>query len=187
MGTGIARRVEDIVVGERHRRDFGDMADLVRSIADVGLLQPIVVTHACDLIAGARRLKACKELGWTEVPVNVVDLNQIVRGEFAENACRKDFTPSESVAIKRALEELEKAPAKERQREGGRRGGKASGKLPEASKGNAAEKAARATGRSRRTIDKAEAVLAAAEAEPKKYRLLRQGQQQTLSHWSEVA
>ena len=69
----------------------------------------------------------------------------------------------------RTLEPLEKAAAKERQREGGRRGGEGSGKLPEASKGNAADKAARATGMARRTLEKAEAVVDAAEAEPEKY------------------
>jgi hypothetical protein len=38
-----------------------------------------------------------------------------------------------SVAIKRALEPIERGAAKERQRQGGRLGGKGSGKLPEAS------------------------------------------------------
>jgi N6-adenosine-specific RNA methylase IME4 len=41
--------------------------------------------------------------------------------------------------------------------------------LPEASKGNAADKAARATGMARRTLEKAEAVVDAAEAEPEKF------------------
>jgi hypothetical protein len=38
------------------------------------------------LIAGERRLAACKKLGWTSVPVTVVDLKEVIRGEFAENA-----------------------------------------------------------------------------------------------------
>src|SRR5262249_40158356 len=122
-----------------------------------------------QLIAGARRLRAAESLGWTEIPVTVIDLDSVVRGEFAENVHRKDFTLSEAVAIKRALEPLEKAAAKERQREGGRRGGQGSGKLPEASKGNAADKAARATGMARRTLEKAEAIVDAAEAEPEKF------------------
>jgi ParB-like chromosome segregation protein Spo0J len=79
------------------------------------------------LVAGERRLRAVKLLGWTEIPVNIIDLEVVARGEFAENAVRKDFTLSEAVAIKRALEPLEKITAKERQREGGRAGGKASG------------------------------------------------------------
>jgi len=49
-----------------------------------------------------RRLRAAKLLGWTTVPVSAVDLDAVVRGEFAENTRRKDFTLSEAVAIKRA-------------------------------------------------------------------------------------
>jgi MT-A70 len=101
--------------------------------------------------------------------VSVVDLDAVVRGEFAENAIRKDFTLSEAVAIKRALEPIEREAAKERQRAGGRSGGKGSGKLPEASKGNAADKAAKATGIARRTLEKAEAVVIAAAAEPERF------------------
>lgn len=56
-----------------------------------------------------------------------------------------------------------KAAAKERQREGGR--AKAGGKLPQADAGKARDKAAELTGYAARTIDKAEAIVAAAEAE----------------------
>jgi ParB-like chromosome segregation protein Spo0J len=59
-------------------------------------------------------VRAVKLLGWTEIPVNIVDLEAVTRGEFAEHAVRKDFTLSEAVAIKRALEPLEKITAKER-------------------------------------------------------------------------
>jgi hypothetical protein len=158
-----------IHTGERHRRDMGDLSALAASIAELGLLHPIVVTPKGELVAGERRLRAFHLLGRPEIPVRVLDLDAVVKGEFAENAYRKDFTLSEAVAIKRAIEPLEKAAAKERQREGGRRGGEAVGKLPEASKGRVAEKAARATGMARRTLEKAEAVVAAAEAEPEKF------------------
>jgi len=163
--------ISGIIVGERHRRDLGDIAGLAKSIDEVGLLHPIAVTFDGHLIAGERRLRAVELLGWKTIPYTPIPINidQIVRGEFAENTCRQDFTLSEAVAIKRTLEPLEKAAAKERQREGGRRGGEGSGKLPEASKGNAADKAARATGMARRTLEKAEAVVDAAEAEPEKY------------------
>jgi ParB family chromosome partitioning protein len=89
---------------------------LAASIEEVGLLHPIAVRADGRLIAGERRLAACKKLGWTSVPVTVVNLNEVIRGEFAENAERKDFLPSEIDAIRRALLPLEKAAAKERQR-----------------------------------------------------------------------
>jgi ParB family chromosome partitioning protein len=93
---------------------MGDIDGLAASIAKNGLLQPIAVTFDGHLIAGERRLRAVQLLGWKTIPSTLIPLNldQIVRGEFAENTCRKDFTLSEAVAIKRALEPLEKAAAK---------------------------------------------------------------------------
>jgi N6-adenosine-specific RNA methylase IME4 len=163
--------IDSIIVGERHRRDLGDIAGLAASIAEVGLLQPIAVTFDGHLIAGERRLRAVEMLGWKTIPYTPIPINldEIVRGEFAENTCRKDFALSEAVAIKRALEPLERAAAKERQREGGRAGGKASGNLPQASSGRAADKAAKATGMARRTLEKAEAIVDAAAAEPERF------------------
>ena len=64
---------------------------------------------------------------------------------------------------------LEKAAAKQRQRAGGRAGGQASGKLPQASKGSTGDKVAKAVGKKRRTLEKAEAIVAAAETFPQRY------------------
>ena len=107
-------KIGDIVVGTRHRRDMGDIDGLAASIADLGLLHPIVVRPNGVLVAGERRLRAAELLGWTEIPVNIIDLDAVVRGEFAENSVRKNFTLSEAVAIKRALEPLEKVAARRR-------------------------------------------------------------------------
>lgn len=162
-----------IRIGKRHRRDMGDIPALAASIADVGLLHPVVVTPQNELIAGERRLKAFKALGWTDIPVTVIDLDKIVRGEFAENAERKNFTLSEAVAIKHALEPVERAEAKKRQAAAGPsfgRGQKSGvGKFPTAVKGRALDKVASVVGKDRATIAKAEAVVAAAKAEPEKY------------------
>jgi ParB family chromosome partitioning protein len=64
--------ISRIKVGQRHRRDMGDVAGLAASIEDIGLLHPITVDEENRLLAGARRLAACKQLGWKEIPVNVV-------------------------------------------------------------------------------------------------------------------
>jgi ParB family chromosome partitioning protein len=93
-GTMTTRRIDKIVLGERHRRDLGDIASLGANVAELGLLHPIVI-RPDGLIDGERRLLAAKALGCTEIPVNVVDLDAVVKGEFAENAHRKDFTLSE--------------------------------------------------------------------------------------------
>jgi ParB family chromosome partitioning protein len=95
----------DIRIGGRHRRDLGDIAGLAASIAEVGLLHPVVIREDGTLIAGERRLRACGSLGWSEIPVRVVPLEDIVRGEFHENAARKDM---------RVVEPIERAAAKER-------------------------------------------------------------------------
>jgi ParB-like nuclease domain len=67
-----------------------------------------------ELIAGQRRLEAVKRLGWTEVPVHIVNLDDILRGEFAENEFRKDLTESEKAAVAEALRPKFEAAAKKR-------------------------------------------------------------------------
>jgi N6-adenosine-specific RNA methylase IME4 len=155
-----------IRVGERHRKEMGDIDALARSISENGLLHPIVVSEKNELVAGARRLAACKKLGWSDVRVTVVNIADIARGEFAENIDRKDFTLSEAVAIKRALEPIEKAAAKGRQ---GTRTDKLPANLAEGSKGDSRDKLAAFTGIKRSTMAKAEAVVDAAEAEPERF------------------
>ena len=95
---------------------------------------------ACHADPPDGRLAACKSLGWTEIPGHVVDLDAVVRGEFGENEYRKPFTLSEAVAIKRALEPLEKAAAKKRQRESKGRG-KKGGQVAPPLRGRAVDKA----------------------------------------------
>jgi SAM-dependent methyltransferase len=100
MSTWPVRRIQ---VGQRFRRDLGDLAPLAESLREVGLLHPLVVTPEGRLIAGRRRLEAAKLLGWREVPVHVVDLDDVVAGELAENVHRKDFLPSELWAVAREV------------------------------------------------------------------------------------
>jgi N6-adenosine-specific RNA methylase IME4/ParB-like chromosome segregation protein Spo0J len=171
--AGATRLISDIAIGVRHRRDLGDIDALAASIGALGLLHPVVVQPDGSLVAGKRRLAACKLLGWTDVPVNVVDIEQIALGEYAENVERKDFTYAEAVEILRAVRPVEEQAAKERQREGQREGGKkagrgrkGSGQIAHKQKSRATDKAAKATGKKRRTLQKAEAVVAAAEEKP---------------------
>jgi ParB/RepB/Spo0J family partition protein len=162
-----AMRVDAIRVGARHRKDMGDLDGLAASMAELGLLQPVVVRPDGKLIAGERRIRAAEQLGWATIPINVVDLDAVVRGEFAENSCRKDFTLSEAVAIKRAIEPLERAAAKERML-----AGRPSENF---SKGRALDNVAKVVGKHRTTIARAEAIVDAAEAEPHKFgKLLEQ-------------
>ncbi|QHF28555.1 hypothetical protein PspR32_12370 [Pseudomonas sp. R32] len=93
-----------IKVENRFRKDFGDIESLAKSIAELGLLQPIGIDSGYRLVFGERRLRACLSLGWQKIPVRTVHIESILKGELAENEFRKDFTPSERVAIGEAIE-----------------------------------------------------------------------------------
>lgn len=93
----------EITIGERHRKDLGDIAALAVSIQEVGLLHPIVVTGDYTLIVGRRRLAAFAHLERETIPALVVDLDQPLKAELDENDQRKDFTPSERVGIAEAI------------------------------------------------------------------------------------
>jgi ParB-like chromosome segregation protein Spo0J len=181
---GVTLPVDAIRVGERHRKDLGDIAGLAASMAGLDMLEPIVVRPAgrgrYELVCGARRLAAAKQRGQTTVPAIVRNLTdaEALKAEFAENTQRKDFTLSEAVAIKRALEPIEREAAKQRQRESKGRG-KKGGQVAPPLKGRAADKAAKATGVARRTLEKAEAIVDAAKAEPEKFGKLREDMDRT--------
>jgi ParB-like nuclease domain len=160
------RKISEIKIGTRHRKDMGDIQAFADNIKAVGLLHPVVINKNDELIAGERRIRAYELLGRTEIAVTVVDLGEIVHGEFAENEQRKNFTPSEAVEIQRAVGPLFKAEAKERQAVGGKLKGKAGAKLAQPAKGKTRDKIAKYTGIKRTSLKKAEVIVAASEAEP---------------------
>lgn len=98
------RAIADIVVGTRHRKELGDIAQLANSIKEQGLLQPIGILPDNQLVFGYRRLLACGDLGWTEIDVRVVNVTNLVEGEMHENEMRKQFAPSERAAIFKSIE-----------------------------------------------------------------------------------
>ena len=102
--------INDIKVKNRYRKDFGDLNPLKKSISEIGLMHPIVINEQNELIAGERRLKAVKELGWKKTPITKINLKEIIRGEFDENNVRKEFTITEKVAIWKAMENYQKDP-----------------------------------------------------------------------------
>ncbi len=104
--------IENIKVDEnmRIRKEIGDLQQLEDSIQKVGLLNPIVIDENGELIAGYRRLFACKNLGMAEIEVTVVDVAGDKLGklevELAENYFRKDFTPEEILASEERRREI---------------------------------------------------------------------------------
>ncbi|MSR23382.1 MAG: ParB/RepB/Spo0J family partition protein [Gemmatimonadetes bacterium] len=88
------------------RREFREeeLHELAKSIRENGLLQPLVVRPApgpaadgYQLVAGERRLRAVKELGWTEVPavVREVDDRTLLVLALVENLQREALGPLE--------------------------------------------------------------------------------------------
>jgi ParB/RepB/Spo0J family partition protein len=157
--------IADIKIGQRHRRDLGDVAALAQSIEQLGLLHPVVIRPDAKLIAGARRIAACKSLGWKRIPVRVLDLNDVVRGELAENACRKNFTPSEIVAIGEAVEIIEREQARKRQ---GRRNDLVAN-CHHVDGGKTRDRVAALFGVGGKTYEKMKRVVAAARKNPKRF------------------
>lgn len=87
------------------RREFSeqDLADLVASIRENGLLQPIVVrpapgtTEQYELVAGERRWRATMRLGWQDVPATVreVDDRTLLVLALVENLQRAELSALE--------------------------------------------------------------------------------------------
>jgi len=114
-------RIDDIKIVDRIRKDYGDLNELAQDIAKWGLINYPVVTPDNVLIAGERRIRACRLLGWTEIPViemTVRDYEHHLRLEISENENRKEFTISERLEYARRLEQVERLKARERQAHG---------------------------------------------------------------------
>lgn len=88
------------------------LGDLENSLAASGLLQPIAVRRmgdAFELIAGERRLRAATNIGWTEIPAIIKDLDDRSSLVMAlvENLQRSDLNPiDEARGYLRLVEEF---------------------------------------------------------------------------------
>jgi ParB family chromosome partitioning protein len=95
------------------RKVFDETAisELAQSIASSGFITPIVVTISKNgdyvLVAGERRLRACKELGLAEIPAIVKDLTetQMMQIAIVENVQRKNLNPIEEGKAYQSLSE----------------------------------------------------------------------------------
>ena len=108
--------IDSIIISSRIRKSLGNLQSLADNIREIGLLSPIVVNEEYQLLAGERRLEACKLLGWTEVDVSIistVDAEAEIAVEISENNMRKDFTREELINAGISLERIEKIKAEE--------------------------------------------------------------------------
>jgi len=89
------------------------MEELKKSILSNGLIQPITVrrtpNHKYELISGERRLKACREIGYKEIPAYIIKVDSeelMLALALIENIQREKLNPIEvGLAYKRLMDE----------------------------------------------------------------------------------
>ena len=91
-------------VQPRHVFDEEAMAELVHSIREVGLLQPVVVRRtgpeSYELVMGERRWRASQQAGLTEIPaiVRQTEDTDMLRDALLENLHRSQLNPLEEAS-----------------------------------------------------------------------------------------
>jgi ParB family chromosome partitioning protein len=94
------------------RRDFGDLSEMVASVKEKGILEPILVrSHEgkYQIIAGERRYQAARTAGLQRVPCIEVDVDArgMLEISLIENLQRRDLTAfEESAAIQRLSDQF---------------------------------------------------------------------------------
>lgn len=169
--------ISEIKIGDRCRKDVGDLTSLMKSIRELGMLHPVVVDSAKNLIAGYRRIRAAQKLGCTSVPIRYATLDDLMKGEVHENVERKDFLPLEIDAIRKHFEPEIKAEAEKQQEATQIKEGKAPLSVTENVGNRKKDRHAKETsnivgsfvGKSGKTVEKIKAVAEAAEKEPDQY------------------
>ncbi len=96
----------------RRNFDTEELGRLALSIKVNGLLQPILVRRTVsgrsyELVAGERRLRACKQLGWNAIPAQIreVDDRTLLVLALVENIQREELGPMEEAEGYQALKE----------------------------------------------------------------------------------
>ena len=92
----------------RQQFDEEALAELVHSLREVGLLQPIVVrptAHGYEIVAGERRWRAAQEAGWATIPSVVRETADVdlLRDALLENLHRVQLNPLEEAAAYQQL------------------------------------------------------------------------------------
>jgi len=93
---------------DQPRQVMGDLSELMASIAEKGILEPLVVRQRGErfqIIAGERRYQAAIQVGLRELPVVIRDVDETEMLELAliENLQRKDLTAFEEAEALQGL------------------------------------------------------------------------------------
>lgn len=86
-------KISEIIVKNR-KRPADNIDELVNSIQEIGLINPVTISKDNVLIAGYHRIEACKKLGWEKIPATIADLSELKSelAEIDENLIRKELT-----------------------------------------------------------------------------------------------
>ena len=95
---------------EQPRQVMGDLTELMASIAEKGIIEPIVVRQRgsrYQIVAGERRYQAAVRVGLRELPVVIreVDDTEIIEVALVENLQRKDLGAFEEAEAMASLAE----------------------------------------------------------------------------------
>ncbi len=86
-------KVKDVIVKEgRISLNSKIVNELVESIKQIGLLNPILINSKNELVAGLHRLEAYKVLGYEDIEANTIDCLQQELAEIDENLIRNVLT-----------------------------------------------------------------------------------------------
>ena len=113
------KQVQDLPLAQIHpnryqpRRTFSDdsIQQLAQTLQEEGLLQPIIVREdqgGYEIIAGERRFRAAKSLGWEKIPaiVNNLDDQQTASLALIENLQRENLNPIDEAQAYEQLMQL---------------------------------------------------------------------------------
>ncbi|MBN1646878.1 MAG: ParB N-terminal domain-containing protein [Spirochaetales bacterium] len=90
--------IDEIHLKKRVRKNLGDLSQLMLSMKNHGLMNPIVITNKYELIAGHRRYESAKRLGWVEIEARIIaEPSKIEKLELEldENVHRRNLSPDE--------------------------------------------------------------------------------------------
>jgi ParB family chromosome partitioning protein len=93
---------------DQPRQVMGDLSELMASVSEKGIIEPLVVRQRgsrYQIIAGERRYQAAVQVGLTELPVVIreVDDTEVIELALVENIQRKDLGPFEEAEALAAL------------------------------------------------------------------------------------
>lgn len=106
-GTKLKLKLTDNIDARGVAND--DLSALIDSIKEVGLRHPVVIDVDYRIIAGHRRVRAARALGWTQIDAMVFDVSKII--DIPDHRKQRrvfNLTLSEIVTVGERLEPLHK-------------------------------------------------------------------------------